>query len=432
MSFDTQSLAVYAAHLRFDDLPHAVVSRSKLLVLNLAGSVLRAGKDANSLPCLHQSLSDLGWSSSGPAYVPGLGQGMSPPVAALLTGILGHTLAYDDFHATAMIHPSASVVAAAFAVGQSIGASGREVLTAIIAGNEVACRIGLALNASPRPVQDLDAVTFGAAAASARLYGLDVDGFATAFALAGSYAAGADQGLAQGAWTKDWQAGQSAMNGVIAATLARNGFVAARSEGLAAGTGVSGLGQTYETLNIGINTYPSSLYTHAALAGLATMMAEHRLQVDEIQSVRIGLHQNGIDLTADPQNKASTVAEAQFSMAFTAAVMMRQGHFGWDDYSLLDHPDITALAARIDIRRDVRLEGLTHPFGAHLAITTPEGEITRREPTPTGAGPHFPKEQAVLKKFFSLATPVLDSKAGAMADMILGLDRIATLRDAFQ
>lgn len=436
MNHKMHPLADYAANLRFEDIPNVVVSRAKLLALNLTGSVLRASKEAEGISGLRASLIDLGWNVPGKAVVPGMGCGLSPPVAALMTGFLGHALEFDDFHPAAMIHPSAPIFAAAFAVGQITGASGREVLTATIAGYEVACRIGLSLNASADQKRGYEATAiagiFGAVAASSKLFGLEAREIALAFHIAGSQVPGAGEGQMQGGWTKDWQVGQAAMNGVIAATLARNGIIGARRDDFASDVGTADLGQTYETMNIGIHPYPSCPYTHSALDGLAALRSEHRLQADDIKAVRIGLHQKGVDLTAQSQTNARSVAEGQFSMAFSAAVMIMQGRFSWDDYAFLSDPETIAMTSRIDIRRDVRMEGLAHPFGAYLAITTTQGEITRRVAAPSGAGDQFPKEQVVLEKFFSLATPVINGKAGALADMILGLDSIATLGDAFQ
>src|SRR5437879_8867903 len=73
----------------------------------------------------------------------------TPAVAALLNGALGHSLDFDDTHADSSLHPSAPVVPAAFAVGEMTGDSGRDVLTAIVAGYEVCCRLGNALDPTP-------------------------------------------------------------------------------------------------------------------------------------------------------------------------------------------------------------------------------------------------------------------------------------------
>ena len=127
------------------------------------------------------------------------------------------------------LHPSAPVVPAAFAVGEMVGASGRDVLTAIVAGYEVCCRLGNALDPTSHYARGFHptatAGTYGAAAAAGKLFGLSKDQIIAAFGVSGSQAAGSLQFLVNGAWNKRYQVGAAAMNGVIAATLARNDFV---------------------------------------------------------------------------------------------------------------------------------------------------------------------------------------------------------------
>jgi 2-methylcitrate dehydratase PrpD len=146
----------------------------------------------------------------------------TPAVAALLNGALGHSLDFDDTHADSSLHPSAPVVPAAFAVGELTGASGRDVLTAIVAGYEVCCRLGNALDPTSHYARGFHptatAGTYGAAAAAAKLFGLSKDQIIAAFGVSGSQAAGSLQFLVNGAWNKRYQVGAAAMNGVIAAT----------------------------------------------------------------------------------------------------------------------------------------------------------------------------------------------------------------------
>jgi 2-methylcitrate dehydratase PrpD len=206
----------------------------------------------------------------------------TPAVAALLNGALGHSLDFDDTHADSSLHASAPVVPAAFAVGELTGASGRDVLTAIVAGYEVCCRLGNALDPTSHYARGFHptatAGTYGAAAAAAKLFGLSKDQIVAAFGVSGSQAAGSLQFLVNGAWNKRYQVGAAAMNGVIAATLARNDFVGAiesveGKHGLLVGysddahpdKAVAGLGKIYETMKIGVKPYPSCRYTHAIL-----------------------------------------------------------------------------------------------------------------------------------------------------------------------
>lgn len=442
----TDILAGYVADLDFADLPAGVPERARDLAIDLTGSIVRAVREADSTPALLGMVASLGLDAPGRSTVFGLARGYIPATAALLNGALGHSLDFDDTHADSSLHPSAPVVPAALAAAEMAGASGRELLAAIVAGYEVCCRLGNALDPTAHYARGFHptatAGTFGAAAAAGKLLGLDAAGIASAFGVAASQAAGSLQFLVNGAWNKRYQVGAAAMNGLIAASLAREGFLGAAEaiegrHGLLAGytdnprpdMAVAGLGTVYETMKIGMKPYPACRYTHAAIDGLLAVRREAGLSAADIRSVRIGLHRNGIVLTGAPldeKRKPRSVVDGQFSMPFTAAVALYKGSFGWDDYALLGNPDVEAIAARIDVRRDERLEGLRHPFGATIAVTTASGTIERTIPDPSGEPETFPDRAAVEAKFMTLATPVLGNAASSL---LARLERIADLRD---
>lgn len=387
-------------------------------------------------------LATLGLDSKGEATVCGDSRTYTPAVAALLNGALGHSLDFDDTHADSSLHPSAPVVPAAFAVGEITGASGRDVLTAIVAGYEVCCRLGNALDPTSHYARGFHptatAGTFGAAAAAAKLYGLSADQIIAAFGVSGSQAAGSLQFLLNGAWNKRYQVGAAAMNGVVAASLAREGFIGSTESvegkhGLLVGysdnahpdKAVADLGQVYETMKIGVKPYPSCRYTHAAIDALIAMRREHNLTPENIQRVEIGLHRNGITLTGDAATKRrpKNVVGGQFSMYFTGALALEQGSFGWDDYERLGDPAIEALADKIDVVQDDRLEiGRSHPFGARVSIVSGEGKLERLIPDPSGEPSLFPDAQAMRQKFLQLARPVLNAGADRFADAVLALE----------
>lgn len=443
MSAVTGPLAAFAADLRFEQLPPDVVERAKRLTLDFCGSIVRADREADSSPSLYAAIETLGFGAPGPSHVVGTGRAFGPAVAALVNGMLGHSLDFDDTHADSSLHPSAPVVPAAFAVGEQTGASGAQILAAIVTGYEVCCRLGLALDPTAHYARGFHptatAGTFGAAAAAAKLYGLDASGIATAFGVAGSQAAGSLQFLANGAWNKRWQVGQAAMNGVMAAALARHGFkgasepiegrhgfLAGYTDGADPKKATEGLGQVWETMRIGMKPYPSCRYTHAALDGLAAIRRQTKLGADDVSRLTVGLHRNGIILVGDPleeKRRSRTVVEGQFSMPFTAAVMLDQGSFGWDDYKRLGQPALDALSDRVDVVRDESLEGLRHPFGATLKVETRSGAIERRIADPSGEPETFPDEAAVVAKFALLAEPVLGGGAARLADLVLSLER---------
>src|SRR6478735_4318181 len=223
MADETATLAAYVANLKFEDIPHEVLERAKVLTLDFLGSAIRARRDAESTPSLLKMLEALSLDTRGEATVFGDDKTWTPAVAALLNGALGHSLDFDDTHADSSLHASAPVVPAAFAVGELTGASGRDVLTAIVAGYEVCCRLGNALDPTSHYARGFHPT----ATAGAKLFGLSKEQIIAAFGVSGSQAAGSLQFLVNGAWNKRYQVGAAAMNGVIAATLARNDFVGA-------------------------------------------------------------------------------------------------------------------------------------------------------------------------------------------------------------
>src|SRR5947208_9138305 len=142
MADETARLAAYVANLKFEDIPHEVLERAKVLTLDFLGSAIRARRDAESTPSLLKMLEALALDSKGESTVFGDSKSWTPAVAALLNGALGHSLDFDDTHADSSLHASAPVVPAAFAVGELVGAAGRGVLTAIGAGDGGCCPPG--------------------------------------------------------------------------------------------------------------------------------------------------------------------------------------------------------------------------------------------------------------------------------------------------
>ena len=453
MANETFTAAVFVCGLTLDQIPAAAAARAKALTLDFLGSAARARAEAESTPAILATLQALGLDGGGPATVMGDARGYTAPVGALLNGALGHSLDFDDTHAASSLHPSAPVVPAALAAGELIGASGRTVLEAIIAGYELCCRLGLALDPTAHYARGFHptatAGTFGAAAAAGKVLGLDSAQMVAAFGVAGSQAAGSLQFLENGAWNKRWQVGAAAMNGLIAASLAHNGFrganqaiegrhgfLAGYSDGAAAARATDGFGDDWETLRIAVKPYPCCRYAHAALDGLIALRREHGFDAAEIRSVEIGLHRNGVVLVGEPaaaKRRPRNVVDGQFSMAFTAAVALDQGRFGWDDYGRLGEAGLEAICDRIEVRQDDAVEAASpHPFGARVRVVTAAGIHERAIPDPSGEPESFPGEDGLREKFMTLAAPVLGERAALLAGAILDLDSFGDVRAALR
>lgn len=445
----TATLARFAVETPVSAVPGPVMDRAAALMADLAGSILRASDDCESSAVILSALNRLGMGGDGPCTVLGLPGRRGAATAALLNGAFGHSLDFDDTHADSSLHPSAPVVPAALAAAELVGASGAELVAAIVTGFEVCCRLGLALDPTAHYARGFHptatAGNFGAAAAAGRLLGLTSAQMESAFGIAASQASGSLQFLENGAWNKRYQVGEAAMKGLMAAVLAQEGFVGAAlalegkhgflkgySDGARPDLEVAGLGETWETLRIGVKPYPACRYTHAAVDGILTLMRENALQAAEVERISVGLHRNGIALVGAPleaKRRARSVVEGQFSMPFAAAVALQRGRFGWDDYDLLGQPLTDTLSDRIEVRQDASLEGLRHPFGAVVELVARGKVHGLRVPDPSGEPETFPSPEALAAKFRALTEPVTRRTNTDWLDRIRGLALAPSVRD---
>ena len=177
----TTELSKFCAELTVGKIPSEVVGRARLLLLDLVGNIVR-GRETESTPALLSAIGALGL-AEGASRVFGDSRTYSPAGAALLQGVLAHSLDFDDTHAAGTLHPGAPVIPAALAAAQMTNASGATTLAAIIAGYEVICRVALALPAGEHYERGFHPTAtcgaFGAAAAAARVFGLDAEGVAS-------------------------------------------------------------------------------------------------------------------------------------------------------------------------------------------------------------------------------------------------------------
>src|SRR6204780_507221 len=390
----TATLSAFTAGIRLDALPPEVVNRARFLVLDLVGNIVRARHDAESTPSFLAATRAMGM-AAGNSGVFGDAARYPPPGAAFLNGALAHSLDFDDTHAAGSLHPGAPVIPAALAAGEMVGASGADVLAAIIAGYEMTCRVALALPAGEHydrgfhPTATCGA--FGAAAAAARVFGLDADGVAGALGTVLSQCAGSLQFLVNGAWTKRSQVGWAATNGLMAATLVREGFKGA-AEALEGRHGflrayapnpkperaVQALGSVFELMNTAVKPYPSCRYGHAGIDAALALRAANDLRADDIASIRLGLPRSGMMLIGDPAEKKAyprNVVDGQFSGPFVIAAAFATGAMGGDSYKLLNDATIRSLLPKVTCEFDSEIEA---EFPANMSgkLTIKPGNLT--------------------------------------------------------
>jgi 2-methylcitrate dehydratase PrpD len=446
----TGQLAAFAAGLRHADLPRAVTERAKRLVLDLTGIIIRARHDAESTPSLIAAVERLGL-ANGRCSVFGDAQGYAPSAAALINGTLAHSLDFDDTHAEGSIHSSAPIVPAALAAAEMVGASGRDLIAAVVAGYEIQIRLSLALNPSDHYDRGFHPTAtcgvFGAAAAAGKLFGMNAGGIQHAFGIALSQAAGSMEFLADGAWTKRSHVGQAAQNGLICAVLAaegfkgvlrafegRAGFFRAYAPNAVPQRAVAGLGEVWETMRLAVKPYPSCRYSHAAIDGILVLMRQHALAADDVDEVEIGLPETGwkiIGTPADAKAAPKSVVDGQFSMPFCAAVALREGGFAWEDYDKhLADAATQALCRKVRTVVDGRAQA---EFPANMSgatrIKTRMGAFETFIAVPKGEPENFLSDAEFRSKFDGLCAAYLGpDKADRLANSLLALEQANSIQ----
>jgi 2-methylcitrate dehydratase PrpD len=447
----TTELSEFSAGLTVDKIPVEVVSRARLLILDLVGNIIR-GHETESTPALLSTIGALEL-ARGESRVFGTSRTYSPAGAVLLQGVLAHSLDFDDTHAAGTLHPGAPVIPAALAAAEMTNAFGATTLAAIIVGYEVICRIALALPAGEHYKQGFHPTAtcgaFGAAAAAARVFGLDAAGVASALGVALSQTAGSLQFLQSGAWTKRFQVGWSAMAGLVAATLASKGFKGA-GEAIEGKHGflrsyapapvperaIQDLGTVYELMATGVKRYPSCRYGHAGVDAALAIRAEHDLRPHEISSVVYGLSNAGMLLVgapaamkANPQN----IVDGQFSAPFVLSIALATGAMKWDSYELLHDIQIRTLMSKVHCEYDAEIEAeFPTNMSGKLTVHARGQVFVKKIVVPRGEPSNFLSKDELLAKFTSLATFVLGSaQTVKLAAAILDIDRMENVSKLF-
>ena len=340
----SRDLAAFAASLRHEAIPPAVLRRTEDLFLDWLGSAL-AGKGARPVEALARF-----WLSQGPQDGPSEvlihRRGTSPMVAAAVNAASSHFAEQDDVHNGSVFHPATVVFPVALAVAQALGRSGRDLLVASVAGYEVGIRVGEFLGRSHYKVFHTTgtAGSVAAAATAGRLLGLDPARMLDAFGSAGTQGAGLWEFLRDAADSKQLHTAHAASTGLASAYLAADGLTGAKrilegAQGMAAGMStdadparlVDGLGTRWATAETSFKYHASCRHTHPAADALLQVVREHRLGLDDIESVVARVHQGAIDVLG-PVVDPSTVHQAKFSMGTVLAIAAMRGHAGVGEF----------------------------------------------------------------------------------------------------
>jgi 2-methylcitrate dehydratase PrpD len=229
MTTAAETIAAWATSLTVDDVPPDVLEHAKLHALDVLGCGLAAHAEGLAGEG-RATMAELGGEPQ--STVIGAGARMPAANAAFANAMLCHGLDFDDTHSESVSHVSAVVTPAALAAGERAGVGGADVLAAIVAGNEVTCRIGMAAPGAfhargfhPTAICGI----FGGVAAASRLAGMDGDTTTRALGIAGSFASGLFAYLEDGTPTKPMHPAWAAHGALLAARLAAHGAAGPQS-----------------------------------------------------------------------------------------------------------------------------------------------------------------------------------------------------------
>jgi 2-methylcitrate dehydratase PrpD len=433
----TRTLAEQARTLSYADLPDDVRTLARQCLLDYVACTLAGSKEE-----LTEILLAEAQEQGGAPTATVIGHAARLPVlsAALVNGAASHALDFDDVNMAMTGHPSVVLLSALLALAEERGSSGRDVLTAFVAGYELQCRLGLLLAPGHYNVLGFHATgtlgSFGAAAACAHLLGLDAEKFATALGIAGTQAAGLKSMF--GTMCKPLHAGKAAYHGLLAARLARRGFTS-RGDVLACAQGFArthspdfnpaeALAEPPGGFHIRNNLfkYHAACYmTHAPIEAARKLREQHDLVPEQIASIRLSLDESCDRVCNIPAPR--TGLEAKFSLRLTTAMALAGVDTGGlGSYSEETAADPTLIALRDKVEFDFQHGRLNTLADLELVLTDGRRVAASHD---AGVPASDIDEQGgrLAEKFTSLAEPILGREKAR--DLLGEIGRIDALSD---
>jgi len=373
--------------------------------------------------------------SQGPCRILGTAGSVGAGEAALANGVAAHALDYDDMCFVSLAHPSCALVPAALAAAELVQAPGRTVLDAYVVGFEIECRLGAIMNPRHYHLRGWHCTssigTIGAAAAAARVLGLDPAATGHALGIAASAACGLKENI--GSMVKPLHAGMAARNGVMAARLAHDGFSASEQaidgpQGYltamdseqpapALAEAIADLGARWEILDSGVTVklYPSCAATHPPLDVLIGLQRRHGFTAEDVEAIDVAVDSMTPKLLI--HERPSTGLEAKFSMPFCAAAALVFGHpvINTFDVARIRDPRVQALMARVTLQANPAFDAAAPLSRADVTVRLRDGHILNGRAEGARGYPGRLTDDELTAKFLDCAQRSLSHAAAERA-----------------
>ncbi len=448
MNNATKRLAQYAANIKFEDIPDNIVLSAKSCIKDsiacmLGGTTTKPGRQVIELIIAMGGRKE--------STVIGEPIPIPAPYAAYINGFLANACDMDDNY-FGMGHPAPAIVPTALALGESKGLSGADLISAVVAGYEIAIRVGksmLPMSILTRSVRGQSTwMIFGSIAVAGRLMNFNTQQMTTAFGIAATHAS--VPFLAKVGYrdrpmnTIKNNFGWSCMGAILAAELTSRGFLGTTSilegengfwrmagadrsnwEGL-----LDNIGEKYEIPLIQFKKYPSCYGTHPAIEGMSIAM--QKLPTDKNDEIKEVLVTGPEKLLDYKDYQPIALTDSQFSIPYVLALHMKGKEPGpewWDEKNIHD-PEILTEARKVRIKpvpsfeKDFKKGYLQ----TEVTIYTKKGYTSSGfGQIPLAEGKKGLDEKQLNQKFKKLAAPVLDPKR---VEKIIDLvDKLEILQD---
>jgi 2-methylcitrate dehydratase PrpD len=444
MAHVVERFAAWAERFRREPVAADLVHHAKRAVVDLHAAMI-SGAVAPPATLLERALAEE--LDRGGARL-ALGRRATARAAALINGTAAHTTEVDDIFRDGIFHPGAPAIPAALALAQTRGASGAQLLRAVIVGYEISTRIGAAMGrAHYRHWHNTGTIgCFGACAAAADLLGLDAGRFAHALATVATFSAGLQQAFRMDSMSKPLHAGRAAEAGLTAALAAAEGVTGSLDVlegetgfGTVMGNGpdwdrsLATLGQDFHIARMTVKNHACCGHTFAAIDGALALQAKMGVRAADIRRVSVGTYKAALEVAGHEDPRSA--AEGRFSLKYVVATALTHGSVRLAAFEpdRLGDAATRALMTRIEVAVDPALDAaFPAQRAARVGIEARDGRRdTFLQPTRIG-DPDAPLSDVELEaKYRELATPVLGAaRAQALLERLWRLDSIAALDTA--
>ncbi len=442
----TRGMADFVSGLTYEKIPEAVRHRNKLLMLDSLGCALY-GADLQWSRILQDKLGSI--DSTRQCSVWGTNKKLSAPHAALVNGTQVQGFELDDVHRAGVLHVGAVVLPALIAVTEmKPGMSGRDFLTAAVAGYEIGPRVGLCMGPSHIASGWHSGATLGvfsAAAGAARGLKLNTDQTVHALGIAGTQAAGL-MAAQFGAMVKRMHAGRSSQSGLYGALFAEAGFTGIlnvlESEYGGFCTTMSqstdkfnlqeltaGLGEVWQTMGVALKFYACVGTNHTTLDALRDMRHERPYTHNDVKKIVV----HGSEVTVhhvgwpyEPQGLTS----AQLNMPYCVAAWLIENDCFVDQFTeaMVADPQRMALSKKIEVLHDPAITALGAKLRhkVHVELHLNDGTVMKRTvEAARGSENHFASDAEIIEKFEKLAIKALPkAQVAELRDAVMGIEKL--------